>query len=80
MSTLLGFGLGATVLVVVAMASIVLNFYYRPTVERVNRSAGGRVEPVVGWRRVLALIVLTPIALVVLPFLGINHWRWRRPD
>jgi hypothetical protein len=79
MSKFAGFGLVATLLVVVAIACIVLNLYYRPTVERANRGGVGPTEPVLGWRRAIASIVLTPIALVVLPFVAIR-WRWRRPD
>ncbi len=54
MTELVGFGLVAAILVV-AIASIVLTFYYGPTVERANRGGAGPAEPVHGWRRVVAL-------------------------
>jgi hypothetical protein len=80
MSKLVGFGLVATIIAVVAITGIVLNFYYRPTLEHANRSGAGPAEPVHGWRRVAALIVITPVAAVVLPFFAITEWWRRRSD
>jgi hypothetical protein len=67
MSTLawLGLVVGSLILFV-AIASVVVTIRYRPTVEIADGGGGGRPESITGWRRVVALVVGAPVFTVFL--------------
>ena len=77
-SAWLGLAVGS-VAALLAIASVVVAFWYRPTVEYSQSRVGGSAVPVAGWSRAVALLIGCPVAAIVLLLRALGLIQETRP-